>query len=155
VVDQLQIDVIAGADDLAKARRGPRGKHPLQATIIASGGSLALISFARAWSPAENPTLELFRRLLGILFGAFRIVQRVRPIAADFIRQSRMQHNALRSDLENIFVFRLAHSPEQVTIPAARLDSEAVDLIRHDAPSFWYVRYPPCTKDRVSWLMDG
>jgi hypothetical protein len=51
-------------------------------------------------------------------------------------------------------VFRLAHSPKQVTIPAARLDSEAVDLIRHDAPSFWYVHYPPCT-ERSRELVNG
>jgi hypothetical protein len=151
----LQIDVVAGADDLAKARRGPRGKHPLQATIIAHGSSLALIPFARARSPTENPALKLFGRFQSIFFGAFRVVQGVRPIAAGFIRQSRMQHNAPRSDLENIFVFRLAHSPEQVTIPAARLDSEAVDLIRHDARLSGMCTIHPAPKDRVSWLMDG
>jgi hypothetical protein len=55
----------------------------------------------------ENPTLEFFGAPLSILFGVFRVVQSVLPINTGFIWQGGTQHDALRRDLENIFVPRL------------------------------------------------
>src|SRR5262252_4457634 len=71
------------------------------------------------------------RRLSAPPFRRVPHVQRVHPIATDIIRQSRMQHNALRSDLEAIFATRLDHSPEQVTITAARLGWRTIRKIAH------------------------
>jgi hypothetical protein len=99
----------------------------------------------------ENPTLEFFGGPPSVLFGAFRVVQSVSPINTGFIWQGGTQHDALRRDLENIFVLGLAHPPKQMTIAAARLDGEFVDLMRHGFPAPNYAKDERQTTEVNAW----
>jgi hypothetical protein len=89
----------------------------------------------------ESPTLELFGGFLSVLFGAVCVIQGGSSINTGIIWQGGTQHDALRRDLKNILVPRLGRPPEQVTISAARLNGESVDLMGHDFSA------PHCAKN--------
>jgi hypothetical protein len=99
----------------------------------------------------ENLTLEFFGGPPSVLFRAFRVVQSLSPINTGFIWKGGTQHDALRRDLEDILVPRLAHPPKQMTIAATRLDDESVDLMRHGFPAPNYAKDERQTTEVNAW----